>query len=98
MKNIALIVLFLFGITFTSTVQASTGITTTTSQTSALDNSTNVVSTDSATDSQDADSMKKKKKRKKQFRDRSIAAKILIIAGLAVFAVLCLLYGTVTVG
>ena len=97
MKNIALIVLFLLGMTLTSTVQASTGITVNTSQT-VLDNSTNVTSTDAAADSQDADMMKKKKKRKKSFRDRSLAGKILILAGIAVFTVLCLLYGTVSIG
>jgi hypothetical protein len=97
MKHIMLIVLFLFGVTFASELQASTGLTTT-SQTSVVDNSVSVTSDNGATDSQDADMMKKKKKRKKQFRDRSLAAKILIIAGLAVFTVLCIMFGTVSVG
>jgi hypothetical protein len=99
MKNLLLLAFFLFGLTFTvkaeinTTVPAAIPVQTGMS----IDNATTVTMDDSA-DANDAAAEAKHKKKHKKFKDRSVAGKILIIAGVAVFAVLCLLYGTVTIG
>jgi hypothetical protein len=100
MKNFTLIALFLFGLTFAShantTVEISTPFQTT--ETSVSDNGSNTTVAQTNSSDESSFDAKKKKKRKKSFRDRSLAGKILIIVGVAVFAVLCLLFGTVSIG
>jgi hypothetical protein len=97
MKHFSLIALLLFAFTFSSNANTSIEIATPyQSVTNVVDDNSTVTTSDNSS-SEDA-SAKKKKKRKKNFKDRSIAGKILIIAGVAVFAVLCLLFGTVSIG
>lgn len=100
MKKITLIALFLFGTTFAS--YANTGLEIATivqnTEASVLDNNLNASTVDNTISSDDSALNSKNKKKKKKFKDRSIAGKVLIIGGIAVFAVLCILYGTVSIG
>ena len=113
MKKNTWIVLLFFGLIIASQAQTSSKVETTSSnsevkstdntlQASTVDITDRVPSVDNnATASippiilnqQDS-----QKKRRKKFKDRTLAGKILICAGVGAFAVLCLMYGTVSVG
>jgi hypothetical protein len=101
MKKLTLIALFLCGLTFASNATSNLNIVPVIQNIEAkvTDNAltTSTVNNSTST-SDDAAYNAKHKKKKKSFKDRSIAGKVLIIAGVAVFAVLCLLFGTVTIG
>ena len=107
MKKLTCIVLFVFGLTIVSNAQTTSQVATTFQNTEARvvnDNlltsnldAKNVVLNDSNLDAK-SQNAKPHKRGSKKFKDRTLAGKILIVTGVSVFVVLCLMFGTVSVG
>ncbi len=106
-KQITLTVLMFLGLTF-GTIESKAQTTSTpskTPQTTELSAPTNnlmasaVESKVTVTEKSSVNAKQKPNKTsKKDWEDRSLAGKILIVTAGAIFVVLCIMYGTVTVG
>jgi hypothetical protein len=105
MKKIKMIALFVLGLSLGTQAQTQTeskaDAITLTSDAVATDNSitaTELITTLSDNSSVDSSPKAKVASQMKKWKERSILGKILVGTGLAIFIVICLLFGTVSVG
>lgn len=101
MRKHTWIVLFICGLTTVSNAQIGSEMRTASQNTEARTLENNLVASAvniKTTTSNDFALAQKPKKGWKKFKDRTLAGKILVCAGVGAFALLCLMYGTVSVG
>lgn len=99
MKNKIFSLIALFGLSFATFAQTNTPVIPVNTVPVAVDNSTvitNVLTENTSEEAADVTDTKDTKR--KSWSDRNLAGKILIIVGGTVFVVLCVLFGTVSVG
>ncbi|MGV3632297.1 MAG: hypothetical protein ACO1O6_13900 [Bacteroidota bacterium] len=100
MRKLTMIALFICGLTASFNAQTTAQpVTTSLSVDASSSVQSNTISASDATfDSSVSDAAAASSRGKKKFSDRSLVGKILIVAGVAIFVVICALFGTVSIG